>query len=110
MILSFALSYGGFAALCLSMQRHHRDLIGKAPSSIIAWSLRLAGYVLLALSIWLCVALSSASVGVVLWLGLLSAAALLLVGLMAWNLRAAAWTGVAAPLAALIFFLAGIQK
>lgn len=104
LLAALALSYGGFLALCLSMQRHHRDLFSRAPSRPVAVALRTVGCALLALALWRCITLFSASVGVVIWIGTMSAAALTLVGLLTLKPRLAAWVGMVAP-AALAFLL-----
>lgn len=98
--------------MCLSMQRHHRDLFGKIPSKPIAWGLRVLGYALLISSLWLCVNAFGASVGVVVWMGMLSAAGLLLVGLLAWKPKSVPWIGlVGLPLALTVYFmLSGITE
>ena len=36
MLLALLLCYGGFTALCLSMDRHHAELLGRKPSAAAA--------------------------------------------------------------------------
>ena len=74
-LLVFLLAAGGFAALALSMHRHHRDLFGRPPAAARALSLKTAGWALLALSFATCLGLAGRAVGPVLWLGLSTAAA-----------------------------------
>ena len=74
-LLAFLLAAGGFAALALSMHRHHRDLFARPPSAARTLSLRAAGWMLLALSLATCFAEPGWAVGTVLWLGLGTAAA-----------------------------------
>ena len=82
---AFFLAFSGLAALCLAMHRHHRDLFGTGPSLRVQRGLAAVGGVLIALALFACIHLRGGPVGMVLWLGLLSAAALLLVGLLAWR-------------------------
>ena len=66
----------GFAALALSMHKHHRDVFGTAPTRGRTLALQGAGWLLLTASVWPCVAHSGWSIGLVLWIGLLTVAAL----------------------------------
>lgn len=110
LFLSLALSYGGFTALCLSMHRHYRDLFKRAPSKTVMSGLRSSGYGLLILALLLCVDAFSPSVGAVIWLGLLSAAALLLVAFWAWRPTVATWIAVGATTASTMWLLeSGVQ-
>ncbi|MFT4053354.1 MAG: DUF3325 domain-containing protein [Novosphingobium sp.] len=87
LILSFALAYSGLAMVSLSLQRHYRDLRGVLPSSAMVRGLRLAGYPLAMAAILPCIAACSLTIGIVLWLGMLTGAAVTLVALMAWKPR-----------------------
>ena len=75
-LCALGLSYAGMASLSLAMDRHHGQVFGRDAAVHVRRALQLAGSVLLALAIWPCVAGWSASVGVVAWLGFLSAGAL----------------------------------
>ena len=88
-VLAFALSYAGMAGLCLAMDRHHAQVWKRDVSVSMRWGLRTGGWLLLALAIVPCVAAWGATVGVVVWLGFLSAGALLLAGLLPYAPRAA---------------------
>lgn len=89
LILGIALCYAGMAALCLGMDRHHRQVWSRiAPR--LQRGLRVAGWLLLAVALWPCIRAWGGSVGVVVWFGLLSAAALLLVLLLPYRPRGAA--------------------
>ncbi|MBP5856548.1 DUF3325 domain-containing protein [Marivibrio halodurans] len=77
----------GFGVLALSMHRHHRDLVGHAPSRRRMLRLRCVGGGLLALSLAMRVAVAGWAVGVVSWLGFLTVAALLVVLTLAWAAR-----------------------
>ena len=88
-VLAFALSYAGMAGLCLAMDRHHAQVWKRDASVRTRWGLRTGGWLLLALAIVPCIAAWGATVGVVVWLGFLSAGALLLAGLLPYAPRAA---------------------
>lgn len=75
---------GGFGILALSMHRHHRDVVGHAPSRRWMFGLRCVGGGLLALSLAMRVSAAGWAVGAVSWLGLLTVAALLVVLALAW--------------------------
>ncbi|MDX3911620.1 MAG: DUF3325 domain-containing protein [Sphingobium sp.] len=100
--LSLAMAFSGFTVLSLSVPRHHRDMIGGTPAQATTTALRGVGYALLGLALWPCLTAFGTSVGLILWLGLLSAAALLLVGLLAWRPRLTLQIGLGAMLAPVI--------
>ena len=75
-LCALGLTYAGMASLSLAMDRHHGQVFGRDAAPTVRRALQLAGSLLLALAIWPCVAGWSASVGVVAWLGFLSAGAL----------------------------------
>ncbi|MBB2494342.1 DUF3325 domain-containing protein [Aquipseudomonas ullengensis] len=90
MLLGGALCYAGMAALCLGMDRHHRQVWSRtAPRR--QRGLRLVGWLLLAVALWPCIRAWGGSVGVVIWFGLLTGAALLLVWLLPYRPKGAAW-------------------
>ncbi|MFP6848312.1 MAG: DUF3325 domain-containing protein [Pseudomonas sp.] len=100
LLLAAALCYAGMAALCLGMDRHHQQVWSrKAPRR--QRGLRLAGWLLLAIALWPCVQAWGGAVGVVIWFGLLSAAALLLVLLLPYRPQGAALLMVLAMLGSL---------
>lgn len=105
MLLALALCYGGFTALCLSMDRHHTELLGRKPSARRRQLLKLGGWLLLALSVWAAVSSAGWGLGVVEWCAVLMLSALLLVLLMPYRPRLAlALAGLSllvSPLAAL---------
>lgn len=70
------LATASFSALALALPKHHRDFFGAPPSRGRAAALQAAGWTLLAVSLAPCVARSDGSLGLVLWFGLLTAAAL----------------------------------
>lgn len=88
-VLAFALSYAGMAGLCLAMDRHHAQVWKRDASTSARWSLRTLGWLLLAMALVPSVAAWGATVGVVVWLGFLSAGALLLAVLLPYAPRVA---------------------
>lgn len=95
MLLALLLCYGGFSALCVSMDRHHRDLLGRTPTSRQRQLLKALGWSLLALSMWPAVAASGWSLGLVDWCAALMASAMLLVWLLPYRPRLALSLAVA---------------
>ena len=81
--LVFAASLAGFCALSLAMDRHSEDVFGRGstPGPWRRW-LQLGGTALLCVSLWASLEAAGGSVGWVLWLGALTAAALATVGLL----------------------------
>lgn len=98
---ALALAYSGMAGLCLAMDRHHAQAWGGAAMPAARRGLRGVGWALLALALLPCLATWGASVGIVAWLGSLSAGALLLVGLLPYAPRATPALGALAALLAL---------
>lgn len=78
-LAALILATTAFAAIALSMHKHHRDLSGKPPSRLRAWAFTAAGWTLLALSFGACIVASGWAMGSVLWIGLLTVAALVVV-------------------------------
>jgi hypothetical protein len=89
MLLALMLCYGGFTALCLSMDRHHSDLLGRKPSARRRQSMKLGGWLLLSLSLWAAVSATGWGLGLVEWFAVLMLSALLLVLLMPYRPRLA---------------------
>ncbi|WP_449441224.1 DUF3325 domain-containing protein [Pseudomonas migulae] len=87
MLLALLLCYGGFTALCLSMDRHHAELLGRKPSARRRQLMKLGGWLLLALSLWAAVASTGWGLGLVEWFAVLMLSALLLVLLMPYRPR-----------------------
>lgn len=85
-LAGFGFACSGFAALSLAMDRHHEDVFGrgKEPTARRRTQLRGAGALALLLSLVVCVALRGATIGPVLWLGVLTAGALVLVAVLTW--------------------------
>ncbi|KQP88141.1 MULTISPECIES: DUF3325 domain-containing protein [unclassified Methylobacterium] len=94
--LNLALSFAGLAALCLSMDRHHRAIAGRGQSRTRARGLRLAGWAVIAVSFAAAILTSDWNFGPVQWIGSLTGAALLVVALVSYR---PAWIRPAALLA-----------
>ncbi|MBP0494966.1 DUF3325 domain-containing protein [Roseomonas indoligenes] len=89
--LALALAYAGFTGLCLAMERHHEQVFGTRRVPPMRGSLfRGAGWLLLVISLLVSVLGAGPVLGILLWAGLLTAAALLLALLLAFTPRAAA--------------------
>lgn len=65
------LATAGWAGLALAMEKHRRDVWREAPPPLV---LRLAGTAALAAALAACVAGSGGAIGIVAWLGVLTAA------------------------------------
>ncbi|WP_213939751.1 DUF3325 domain-containing protein [Pseudomonas sp. dw_612] len=89
MLLALLLCYGGFTALCLSMDRHHADLLGRKPSARRRLMMRLGGWLLLSLSLWAAVSATGWGLGLVEWFAVLMLSGLLLVLLLPYRPRLA---------------------
>jgi hypothetical protein len=89
MLLGFLLCYGGFTALCLSMDRHHAELLGRKPSARRRQGMRIGGWLLLALALWATVSAAGWGLGLVQWFAVLMLSALLLVLLLPYRPRLA---------------------
>ncbi|WP_419711974.1 DUF3325 domain-containing protein [Pseudomonas sp. NFX224] len=89
MLLACLLCYGGFTALCLSMDRHHAELLGRKPTRVMRRQMKLAGWLLLAVSLWAAVSTTGWALGLVEWFAVLMLSALMLVMLMPYRPRLA---------------------
>ena len=89
MLLALLMCYAGFTALCLATDRHHGELLHSKPSPPRRRVLRVAGWLLLVLSVWPAVAASGWAQGLVEWSAVLMLSALLLVLLLPYRPRLA---------------------
>lgn len=89
MLLALLLCYTGFTALCLSMPRHHDELLGHKSSARRRRCLKLIAGLLLALSLWAAVSAHGWSFGLVDWFAVLMLSALALVLLLPYRPRLA---------------------
>lgn len=107
-VAAWCTAFSGFAALGLAMDRHHEDSYGrgKSPGARRPW-LRVAGTLALLLSLAACLEIRGPAQGWVLWLGVLTAGALVLVGVLSYApRRTAALALLASALATLTTLLA----
>ncbi|MBD8492466.1 DUF3325 domain-containing protein [Pseudomonas syringae] len=104
MLLPALLCYGGFTALCLSMERHYSDLLAGTPSLRRRRAFKAGGWLLLAVSAWAAVSAEGWTMGLVKWSAVLMASAVLLVFLLPyrprWVLTLAGTALLLSPLAA----------
>lgn len=100
---AFAGALGGFLALSLAMDRHHEDAYGRGstPGRRRPW-LRAGGTALLLLSLAASLRLQGSTQGWVLWFGMLTAAALTVVGIASYGPQRAARIGAGAALLAVL--------
>ena len=89
MLLALLMCYAGFTALCLSTDRHHGELLHSKPTPRRRLALRVAGWILLTVSIWPAVTAVGWSQGLVEWCAVLMLSALLLVLLLPYRPRLA---------------------
>lgn len=94
MMPAVLLSYVGFTALCLAMEKHHGELLKRKPSPLQKRSLAVVGWLLLALSLAAAVHQAGWAFGLVNWTAGLMGSALLLVWLLPYQPRLA--LGIAA--------------
>lgn len=73
-IIAFLLAFAGFAALALSMQKHHRDLFGAPAPARRRKALRTCGFVTIIAALAFAIDAEGLSIGLVLWTGLLTLA------------------------------------
>ncbi|MBX9930824.1 MAG: DUF3325 domain-containing protein [Methylobacterium sp.] len=96
LLLTIGLSYVGLAALCLGMNRHHSAIFEARPDPRRALLLRSAGWIAIGLSFASAVHFEGWAFGPVQWIGGLTAAALLVVGILSYR------PGLILPTAALV--------
>ncbi|MFJ5444990.1 DUF3325 domain-containing protein [Methylobacillus methanolivorans] len=108
-MMGYTLAYAGMAALSLGMQKHYAQLTADAelPSSrkvlfkTLGWSL-LAFALLPVIQGW------SLAMGLVIWVGLISVAAINVVLVLAYQPRLLAWLGVAVSIALIVLLTASM--
>jgi hypothetical protein len=81
--------YAGMTGLCLSMERHYRQVFGHTPGRPKQRLLHYSGWLLLALALVYSVAAWGWTFGPVLWFGMLAGATGLLVILLSYSERTA---------------------
>ena len=101
-LFPFALTYTGWAALCLSMSRHARELLQREPTPLQRQLLRAAGWIALTVSLLMAAAQAGWPIGTVEWFGMLTASAVSFVLLLTYSPRVAAGLGLGLPICALL--------
>lgn len=102
---AFLLCYAAWSAIALGMDRHHEDALGREGAAHHRRHLRHAGWLLLALSLWLAARPPGevpASLGVATWAVALSVAALAVTAAVTWQPRRTPALGAAALVAGLL--------
>lgn len=85
-LLALALAFAGMAALSVAMDRHYEQLTRwHETPRLLRMGLRALGSLLIALALVPCLVAWGGSVGIVVWLGFLSAGALCVALLLAWR-------------------------
>ncbi|MEB2871689.1 DUF3325 domain-containing protein [Pseudomonas rhizosphaerae] len=107
MLSAGLLSYAGFSALCLAMDRHHQEVLGRRPSPARKVQLRVAGWALLGLSLWISVISAGWAMGLVRWTAVLMSSAVFLVWLLPYRPR---WALVLAAVGVLLGLLAAVAR
>ena len=107
-LAAFSAALAGFASLGLAMDRHYEDSFGrgKDPGRWRRW-MQAAGTAALGLSLATCLGLQGTSQGWVLWLGMLTAGAVVVVLVLSYAPRKAASVAGATGGIALLATLAG---
>ncbi len=102
LVLVFTASLAGFCALSLAMDRHTEDVFGRGstPGAWRRW-LKLGGTALLCVSLAASLQSGGRAIGWVLWLGALTVAAQVTVGLLSYAPRRFHWIASSAALFAL---------
>lgn len=104
-ITSLALSFLGFVALALAMDRHYGQVLGGRPNPRFRSFVRLGGWALIVLSAVPCVAAYGWSIGLAWWLGALTAAAMPVLLLLTYRPKVLPPLAAVCPLVALAPFL-----
>jgi vacuolar-type H+-ATPase subunit I/STV1 len=88
LLLAFAAAVGGFLCLAFSMLRHYRAIFRRPAHASVRMLARGAGWLMLLVSLGLCVVDLDWSVGPVVWAGVLSIAGVVVAGLVTFATRA----------------------
>lgn len=103
-VLLLSLSFSGFAALCLAMERHYQDLYGRKPVPVPRLRrLRALGWIVLTAAFALAVVIADWNIGPVLLLGALTfSGGVLVYGLLPYRPQWIVPAALALPLLALV--------
>lgn len=88
-LIGLLLCVAGFASMALAMSKHQREVLGRVQGPGRQMALRLGGWGLLCLALWLCLETWGVSIGLVSWTGLLTVAAIVVVLTLTYLPRAA---------------------
>jgi len=99
-LFPFALTYSGFAALCLAMSRHAREVLKRDLPPPQRHGLRVFGWLALMVSLLMAAAHAGWPIGTVEWFGMLTASAVSFVLLLTYHPRLAAGLGIGLPVCA----------
>lgn len=91
MIGAVVVAYVGMLALCLGLERHYKQVWGRAPARVLRVGLRVTGWLALALSFALCGAAWGWAMGPVAWFGVISLAGFGVAMLLPYWPRVAVW-------------------
>ena len=107
---AFFFCFAAWTAIALGMDRHHEDALGREAAAPRLTHLRRAGWLLLALSLWLAARppAGPASLGVTAWTIALSVAAVAVTAVMTWQAPRAPVLGGVALAAGLAAWAAGM--
>jgi len=78
-IVEIALGYNGLLALCLSMPKHYRQLLGDRPADAVRWVFKIIGWSAVVVSFFASVGESGWSFGPVEWIGMIGMMGLVLI-------------------------------
>lgn len=87
-LAALLLNFGGVAFIALSMRKHYRQVFVAEPSKVAARIRRTAGWLLLGSSLMPFLIGESSSVGVVMWIGVLTVSAVSVTMLLTYRPRA----------------------
>jgi len=100
--LGLLLAFCGFAALSLSMERHYEQVFDHAPIKVRMVILRAGGWLLLALAALPALDHAGTSVGLAVWAGELTVAAVVVMLVLSYAPRGLVWMVCLAPVSLLM--------
>ena len=89
-LLALSLAYAGLGSICFAMRKHHRQVFSGNMRALPRFGLRVAGWLLLGLSIYASVLAWGVAIGSVAWFGMLTVSGLILAFLLPYAARTAA--------------------
>lgn len=102
MLATFAGLYAGLSGLCLSIERHYKQVLGKVPQPATQRLLYWAGWLLLVFSFACSLGGWGRVFGPVMWVAILTLNTALLVLLLSYRVKLVAVTGAASLLLSLV--------